>query len=184
MTEAPQKLSYTVAGYDDRAANGLLIRRLLPSRQRDANTRYAFLLLLAITFTFWVSQVLGPRLGNSAYVYFLGILLLAVPIFWIAAFRGQRSRVLAAFANAPAWRGTTALSTTDEGLTFATDGSRSTLFWSGIADTIEGKDGLLVLPGDAEFIPIPASAFKSEAEKHATLSDLRARLARTKGEDA
>ncbi len=86
--------------------------------------------------------------------------------------------------NAPARTGMTTLTVDDEGMTFTTDSSRSTIFWSGIVDIIEGKDGLLVLPGDIEFIPIPSKAFTNEAEQQAMLTDLRARLAKATGECA
>lgn len=178
MTEAPLKLSYPLAGYDYGAACGLLTARLLPARHQ----RHAFLILLAVLLLFWVGQLMGAHLGYGVGGYAVAAFLAAGLVLWIAAFRRRQARLWAAFADAPARRGTTTLTVDDEGMTFSTDGSRSTLFWSGIADIIEGKDGLLVLPGDMEFIPIPDRAFASEADKRALLADLRARLARDKAD--
>lgn len=176
MTGTETKLSYSLSGYDYADVCRTLTRRLLP-----AYYSYAFVILLVIIFilTFALSLAFRhgyPLLGKYNWLFFAALL-----PGWLALFRRRQKLAWDAVANAPNRRGTTNVTVDDEGVTFSAEGGRTTLFWSGIVDVIEGKDGLLVLPGDMEFFPIPAKAFTNAAEKEAVLADLKTRLARAKG---
>jgi hypothetical protein len=168
----PQDLTFSLAAFDHRRACAQLTRRLLPAWPRVSPT----LALLTILALFILTRMLPP--AALVFPIWLPLLLLAMTFaFYRMCLSMRRHRVWSAVQQAPLRQGTQSVRHSERGLRFSGPGWTLDLDGSAIHDVIETPEGLLILLGDMDYQPIPASAFTDPAAQSAFAAARRARLA-------
>ncbi|MCV2864785.1 YcxB family protein [Defluviimonas sp. WL0075] len=176
MSQPERSFSFTLDGYDHQATCGQLTRRLMPWGLRHAGLLFVVILAIGL-----LGAHLAVRLGYRSRGFEFFVIFGAAYLFLLAALRRRRERLWQAVADAPTRSGAIALTTSEDGITLASATSRSTVFWPGIIDIIPGKDGLLIMIGAMDYIPIPSRAFRDPTDQQDTLSELRAQLVASRG---
>lgn len=168
-------LSYTLDGYDYRAASAFCVQRMLPAWLR--NRTWIFLALLLV----WVGLALALaslKIDFGALIFLPGLL---AYLWFVYASAQARKRLWHGMAEAPGRAGPIALRLDDAGVHLAGPGFRTSYDWARLHDAQAGPDGLLLMTGPCEFAPIPARAFADKAAETAALTDLQTRIAAAKG---
>lgn len=176
------RLTYDLAGYDNRAACAVTRRRVLPGYMRNAVLLYlVFVVVLYLALiALQASGLELPRsLGLFAIVAVFGG---AGLMMWIAV--RKQARLWRAVDQGKLRQGPTELLADRDGLTISTPLVRTVLDWRAVLDVIPGRDGLLILVGELEFFSVPASAFTDEAGRAAVMEQLRAYVAAARQEGA
>lgn len=171
MSGKAPTLTFSLAGYDHRTACGLLTRRLLP-----AYLRHLCWVLLAVVAALLLAVLVAVNHGYRFSGYQAYLVAAAIIAILILGQRKQRSLLWRAVEQSPLRVGPMRVDLGVEGLTLSWTTGHSTYFWNALVDAVPSKDGLLILLGDMDYIPIPASAFADGADQAATLEQLQTRI--------
>jgi hypothetical protein len=163
--------SYSLANYPWSKAQLLIARRAAP-----AWVRYS-LWAVGIGGISWLSLCLivpqvGMVFGRKTPLVIIGV---GIPTFLLLC-RVWNANVLRGL-NASVFRaGSWQAKIRDDGLDISSDGLHQVLMWSHLDAVIAGPDGLLVMSGTACGLPIPTTAFSSNAGYLAFRAELEARI--------
>lgn len=168
----PQEFRFSLTAFDHRQACARLTRRLLPGW-----LRLSFLPLFALMFVPYPLSILARNRGLSVPPILIFAILVLAWVALLGSIRLRRKRLWAAVQNAPLRRDMQQVSTDDHGITFRNPVSTLTVTWSALLDVLDTPGGLLILLGDMDYQPIPATAFADRASQTAFAAGLRARIA-------
>ncbi len=175
MTTAPLRLSYDLAGYDNKAACAVTRKRVLPGYMRNGMLIY-LMFVIVLYVTMLVLQRQAPALARYSAPLLLLVLFGGAGLMLWTGLRA-RARMWRAVDQGRLRQGPTELLADSDGLTISTPLVRTTVDWRAVLDVIPGRDGLLILVGEMEFFSVPASAFADDAAQTAVMQQLRAYVA-------
>ena len=179
MNGPVQEYSYDLTGYDYRPALNIVAARIFPAWARLWT--HAFWAILTVFGLRIAGAAAGPLQVPALWLY-IGYAAFVAASFLIGL-KANRMR-MAAYAAAPSRTGQVRLRLDDDGLHQETPALRSTYEWTHLADALPGRDGLLVLIGPGEVLPIPATAFSGPEEQAQVLADLKRRIGARQGASA
>lgn len=159
-----------LADYDYSALCRPLFRRLMPAFAPLAWLAAA-LFLLGILLPGWLDRAYGT--GHRIWP---GLLLAAGVALYVGLlfYRGRLS--WRAMREAPLRQGISTIVLGDEGVDIRSTGTRTFIEWFVLVDVVEGRDGLLLLTGDMEALPVPAHAIPEGMTQDALKAHIAARI--------
>lgn len=169
-------VTFNLRDYNHQQACRVLTRRLIPAAYRYALLGYLIFLIAAIVAITLLNKA-GVRISVAAIYALFGASWLLI-IFVLR----QRRRILwNAVQSAPARLEIMDLVVTDTCLTLVSAGGTYSVNWPYVVDAVPAPDGILVLLGGMDYLPVPAAAFADKAAEAAFLALIKERIATNAG---
>lgn len=176
MNMKPFTLTFDLGNYNHRAACRIMTASVLPASLRYAGIGFiAFCMLLP--FLTWAAAKAGFPLGP---IWVFGPLLLA----WLAlmfALRKKQMALWTAVQKSPIRAGQSEMKVDESGITLSNLAGSTRVNWPYIAGAVEAPDGILILLGGMDYLPVPASAFPDKAALDACLTVIRTQVTASQG---